>query len=283
MKKVILPLIFLLINNWLIAQDKNTRLIIRGDDMGFSHAGNEALIKVYKSGIETSIEVIVASPWFPEAVKMLQQNPGIDVGVHLALTSEWENVKWRPLTDCPSLKDSNGYFFPMVFPNKNYPNKSITENHWKLADIEKEFRAQIKMARKMIPRLSHISSHMGCTDLDKEVSALVKKLVIEYNLNIDLKEAGVKYAGYIGPHGTPAEKVKSFLNMLDSLQPGQAYLFVDHPALDGPEMRAIFHIGYEHVAEDRQGVTDLWTNPLVMEAIKKKKIQLISYADLKKK
>ena len=60
------------------AQQKATRLIIRGDDMGYTHSGNEALIKCYKEGIETSIEVIVASPWFPEAVKLLQQNPGVD-------------------------------------------------------------------------------------------------------------------------------------------------------------------------------------------------------------
>ncbi|MEO7766284.1 MAG: polysaccharide deacetylase family protein [Ferruginibacter sp.] len=274
--------LFLLVYNISPAQSKKARLIVRGDDMGFSHAGNEALIKVYKGGIETSIEVIVASPWFPEAVKLLEQNPGIDVGVHLALTSEWENVKWRPLTDCASLKDSNGYFFPMVYSNKNYPGKSISENHWKLEDIEKEFRAQIEMAKKKIPRLSHISSHMGCTDLDKEVSKLAKKLMIEYNIDIDLKDAGVQSIGYKGPKGTPEEKLKSFLNMLDVLQPGATYLFVDHPALDGAEMRAIFHTGYEDVAEDRQGVVDVWTNPQVIEAIKKKNIQLISYADLKK-
>ena len=70
--------------------------------------------------------------------------------------------------------------------------------------------------------------------------------------------------------------------MLDSLKAGETYLFVDHPALDGPEMRAVYHIGYENVASDRQGVTDLFTNPLVAKAIEQKKIKLISYADLKK-
>ena len=69
------------------AQEKYPRLIVRGDDMGFSHAGNEALMKCYKEGIERSIEVIVPSPWFPEAVKMLATEPGIDVGVHLALAT----------------------------------------------------------------------------------------------------------------------------------------------------------------------------------------------------
>ena len=282
MKKIFYNLLVLLVYITSHAQQKVTRLIVRGDDMGFTHAGNEALIKTYKNGIETSIEVIVASPWFPEAVKLLQQNLAVDVGIHLALTSEWENIKWRPLSDCASLKDSNGYFYPMVFPNKNYPGQSIKENHWKIEDVEKEFRAQIELAIKKIPRISHVSSHMGCSDLDKQVSVLVKKLVKEYNINIDLKELGVQSIGYKGPNITVDEKLKSFLNMLDSLKPGETYLFVDHPALDGPEMRAIHHIGYENVAADRQGVTDVWTNPMVREAVRKKNIQLISYADLKK-
>jgi hypothetical protein len=45
-------------------------------------------------------------------------------------------------------------------------------------------------------------------------------------------------------------------------------------------MRAIYHIGYENVAEDRQGVVDVWTSPVVIDAIKRKNIKLISYADL---
>ena len=131
------------------AQQNAIRLVVRGDDMGYTHSGNEALIKCYKEGFETSIEVLVASPWFPEAVKLIQQNPGVDVGLHLDLTSEWENIKWRPLTDCPSLKNANGYFFPMVYPNKNYPGQAILENKWKIEDVEKEFRAQIEMALKI--------------------------------------------------------------------------------------------------------------------------------------
>src|SRR6476660_8146431 len=78
-------------------QSNAPRLIVRGDDMGFSHSGNLVLIKSFKEGIERSIEVIVLSPWFPEAVKMLKENPGVDIGIHLALTSEWDLVKWRPL------------------------------------------------------------------------------------------------------------------------------------------------------------------------------------------
>ena len=262
------------------SQQKEIKLIIRGDDMGYSHSGNEALVKCYKDGIEKSIEVIVPSPWFPEAVKLLKENAGVDVGIHLAITSEWENIKWRPISDCQSLKDANGYFFPMIFPNKNYPGKSIKENDWKIEDIEKEFRAQIEMALKNIPRVSHISSHMGCTNISPEVQAMAKRLATEYHIDIDLQDHRVQSASYDGPHKTSAEKLESFTKMLDKLQPGNTYLFVDHPGLDNDELKAIFHIGYENVAEDRQGVTDLFTNKKLKSIIEKKHIVLISYKDL---
>jgi predicted glycoside hydrolase/deacetylase ChbG (UPF0249 family) len=281
--KFILFILSLFIVSSAFPQQKYPRLIVRGDDMGFSHAGNEALIKCYKEGIERSIEVIVPSPWFPEAVRMLANEPGVDVGVHLALTSEWENVKWRPLTYSPSITDSSGYFYPMIWPNKNYPQQALTEHQWKSEEIEKELRAQIELALKKIKNISHISAHMGCSDMNPEISALVKKLAQEYKIDIDLEGLGVKHASYDGPSATREQKQQRFIKMLESLKPGETYLFVDHPALDGPEMRAIYHIGYENVATDRQGVTDIFTSPEVMEVIQRKQIKLISYADLKKK
>jgi hypothetical protein len=283
MKKILQLIAFAGLLNSANVQQKPIRLIVRGDDMGYTHSGNLALIKAYKEGIETSIEVIVPSPWFPEAVKLLKENPGVDVGIHLAITSEWENIKWRPLTDCKSIKDSNGYFFPMVYPNKNYPGQSIKENKWTIADIEKEFRAQIEMALKNIPRISHISAHMGCTSISDEVAAMTKRLAKEYKIDIDPDDYAVKYMGYQGPAKTPQEKVTAFIAMLKSLEAGNTYWFLDHPGLDDDELKAVFHIGYEGVAADRQGVTDLFTNEKVKAVIKEKGIQLISFKDLLEK
>jgi predicted glycoside hydrolase/deacetylase ChbG (UPF0249 family) len=259
---------------------KGPRLIVRGDDMGYSHSGNEAIIKAYKEGIETSIEVIVPSPWFPEAVAMLKENPKVDVGIHLAITSEWDNVKWRPLTECPSLTDEDGYFYPMVWANKNYAGKAINDHPVNVAEIEKEFRAQIELALKKIPRISHISSHMGCTNVNDAVKQMTAKLAREYKIDIDPNASGVLPARYEGAHATAAEKIDSFIKMLANLEAGKTYMFVDHPGLDSPELRAIHHIGYEDVALDRQGVTDAWTSKEVKEAIKRYGIELISYAEI---
>ena len=157
---------------------KAQELVIRIDDMGALHSVNEASIDVYQNGIAQSVEVLAVGSWFPEAVKMLKENPGLDVGVHLALTSEWENVKWRPLTYCPTLVDENGYFFPMMGPNPAYPGQSVMENMQKfdINEIEKEFRAQIELALRNIPQITHISGHMYSTAFSPEVNALVKRL-----------------------------------------------------------------------------------------------------------
>ena len=263
-----------------LAQVKAPRLIVRVDDMGFAHSGNLAIEKTYKEGIATSVEIIVPSPWFPEAVKMLQAFPGIDVGIHIALTSEWDNVKYRPLTAAKSLVDDDGYFFPMIFPNKNYPGKALKENKFQIKDIEDEMRAQISLAMKKIPRISHISAHMGCYDISPEAKVIARKLAQEFKIDIDLQSHGVKYAGYNGPKNTAAEKVSAFIKMIESLKAGETYIFVDHPGLDDAELRAIHHIGYEDVAADRQGVTDLLTNPEVKAAVKKAGVHLISYAQV---
>jgi predicted glycoside hydrolase/deacetylase ChbG (UPF0249 family) len=82
MKRLFFLLFLYLLFNASFAQQA-PRLLVRGDDMGYTHSGNEALIICYQQGIEKCIEVLVPSHWFPEAVKLLKQNPGIDVGIHL--------------------------------------------------------------------------------------------------------------------------------------------------------------------------------------------------------
>jgi hypothetical protein len=94
-----------------------------------------------------------------------------------------------------------------------------------------------------------------------------------------VQERNVAYAPYDGPHGTPAEKVSSFIRMLNKLEKGKTYVFVDHPGLDNEELRAVSHIGYENVAVDRQGVTDLFTSEEVKKEIKRLGVQLVSYKD----
>lgn len=287
MMKKCLCLCWLLLAFWsnAIAQEITSpdeiRLLVRGDDIGFCHAANIGCIESYKFEILRSVELMVPTPWFLEAVQLLNDNPGLDVGIHLTLTSEWSNLKWRPLTSAKSIVDSNGYFFPMVWPNKNFPpGCSIQEARWEIKDIETELRAQIELALKHLPQVSHLSDHMAFTSLDRRLKQLVEKLAREYGLAVQIYDDSLKhFPGWNGAT-TLQQRIDYFAWNLERLEPG-TYIFVDHPGKDTPEMRAIFHKGYENVAEDRDWVTQVFTSSKILEVIKKKNIRLISYKDLK--
>lgn len=267
-------------------------LAVRMDDMGAFHSVNKAVVDIYTNGIAKSVEVMPIASWYPEAVKMLRHVSGLDVGVHLSITSEWENAKWRPLTNCPSLTDEQGYFLPMINPNRNYLGLAIKERGYDLQELEREFRAQIERVMTDIPQVSHISGHMGSIIFDEKVNDLINRLAKEYNLapmdKTRAAEHGYEFVSYAagaygmlrGKHKTLAEKEESFINMLKSLKPGQKYMFVEHPAYDDTEMETVYHIGYEDVAADRQGVTDMYKSERIKKAVEACNVKLVTVNDL---
>ncbi|MDZ7721275.1 MAG: polysaccharide deacetylase family protein [candidate division KSB1 bacterium] len=269
------------------ASDSLIYLIVRGDDIGSSHAANLGCIASYKEGIQKTVEIMVPCPWFLEAVEMLKTCPGLDVGVHLTLTSEWEHYKWGPLTCAPSLVDSNGYFYPR---QKNWSDQDATDAFWNagpdMTQVEQELRAQIVTAMRHIPQVSHVTGHMGIASpgVSQKMSDLVERLAREYGLYIDLEAHHVKRTGPYFPDEQTAgfasmSAEQRFIQMLRQLKSG-AYLYVEHPGMDVPEMQAIGHTGNDEVAKKRAEVTRVFTSDRVNAVIQELGIQLISYADL---
>jgi chitin disaccharide deacetylase len=279
MVKYTIFIVFFLLSKMLLAQNNEIQLLVRADDIGSFHAANVGCIESYQNGIARSVELMPVCAWFPEAVEMLNENPGYDVGIHLTLTSEWSNVKWRPLTQCPSLVDEDGYFFPMVWKNQNFPaGSSISESDWKLEEIEQELRAQIELSLKHLPHISHLSTHMGFTSLDPKIGELVDKLAQEYDLEVNT-EGLQRFPGW-GRDVPIDQRINKFCENLETLTPGK-YLFVEHPAKDTDEMKNVGHKGYENVGTDRDWITRVLTSEKVKQTIQQKGIKLISYKDLK--
>jgi hypothetical protein len=266
---VFILLMSLLANLNVPAQTSKIRLLVRSDDMASSHAANESCMKVYKHGISRSVEVMVPCAWFFEAAQMLKENPDIDVGVHLTLTSEWDGIKWGPITPSPSLADSDGNFLSSTgeWYKKNY----------KMSEVETELRKQIELAMREIPNVTHLSSHMGAPDCKPELKDLVKKLAKEYKLIYETE--GLSSLPDFGWDKalTQKEKEAAFVSMLKMLKPGNTYLFVEHPANKTEEMKAIGNKTMLTVARDRHWVTEIFTSELVMKTIKERKIELIDY------
>jgi len=259
-------------------------LLVRADDMGFSHAVNMACIDVFKQGICRSVELMAPGPWFPEAVRLLQANPTYDVGVHLTMTSEWDHLKWRPISGAKSIVTEDGYFHTRYRKRDDHPDEIVFEDcGWTPEDVEKEFRAQIELIRKHIPWVSHLSTHMGMLRDNPTFKGIVDRLTAEYDLAVVLAAAGFERFRGFGENSqalSAVEKVETLRQNLETLPPGR-WIFVDHPAYDHPETRAIHHLGYENVAVDRQGVVDAWTDRQVLEIITNRGIKLVSYGDVR--
>ena len=283
MKKIIIPAILLLVSVSLLAApqaDEAIYLIIRADDIGSSHAANLACIKSFREGIARSVEVMTPCSWFPEAVTMLRENPGYDVGVHLTLTSEWDNVKWGPLTDAPTLVDGNGYFFPKTrTPEGSTERSGFWDESVSLEEVEAEVRAQIELAVNNIPQVSHVSDHMGWSRVDPRIAEIVKRVAGEYGLDIDLAGLGVKGARWGSSNSDDtATRIEKLVAMLKGLEPG-LYMLIEHPGMNTPEMEGHGHEGYRNVHTHRDAVTMAFCSPEVKKAVADMGIKLVSYKE----
>ncbi|WP_439699031.1 polysaccharide deacetylase family protein [Mucilaginibacter sp. AW1-7] len=130
-------------------------IILHVDDAGMSHESNDGVETAIEKGVATSTSVMMPCPWVPEFVKYLDKHPNTDAGLHLTLTSEWDNYRWGPLAGksiVPGLTDKQGCLYPSVVAV--YFNASADE-------VDKEIRAQLDRALKMGFKPTHLDSHMG--------------------------------------------------------------------------------------------------------------------------
>lgn len=130
-------------------------IIMHVDDVGMSYDSNEGAIKAIRDGVATSLSVMMPCAWVPGFVHYLKQNPGLDAGLHLTLTSEWKEYRWGPLAGKPTVKglvDAEGAMWPSVAE----VIKNATPD-----EVETEIRAQLDRARTMGFEPTHMDSHMG--------------------------------------------------------------------------------------------------------------------------
>lgn len=262
MKKTIFALSLLALG---VVSASAQKLIVRMDDIGATHSENVAIIKCYQEGIGRSAEIMPVCPWFLEAARLCNDNPGLDVGVHVAFNSEWTNYKWRPITECPSLCDEDGYL-------------KATMSQPDLKEAEAELRAQIELAQKYVKNITHITDHMMWTFLPG-MNEMVERVAKEYGLFYQGGQGDSRYGleslGFIMGQKNREEVL---LNLIKKMQKGHTYWVIEHPAIDNEEMKNLYaRDPSENVGADRQDVTNAFCSPKIMQYIKENGIELISF------
>lgn len=131
-------------------------VVFRCDDFGSGHAANRGILAAVSAGIARNVSVMANGPALADGAKALSQVPNIDIGVHVCLNSEWDEVKWGPVLppeEVPSLVGADGWLTPS-------PNV-LHAMGFELEDIEKEVRAQILKIREVGLVPNYLDEHMG--------------------------------------------------------------------------------------------------------------------------
>lgn len=153
-------------------------LIMHVDDAGMSWDSNQGTIKSIEEGVANSMSVMMPCPWVPDMVNYIHENPEVDAGLHLTLTSEWKKYRWGPLMGkpaVPGLVDQQGALWRSV--PEVVKNASADE-------VEAEIRAQIERALTMGFQPTHLDSHMGTLFADTEFLKRYIKIGIEYQIPV---------------------------------------------------------------------------------------------------
>lgn len=129
--------------------------LIHADDVAMCHGATVAFVELSRRGAVTCGSVMVPCPGFSEMAAIAANDPSLDVGVHLTLTSEWDTYRWGPVSTTQKssgLIDGEGCFWRKL---------PLLAAHCVPEAAEIEMRAQIERALASGIDITHIDTHMG--------------------------------------------------------------------------------------------------------------------------
>ena len=235
-------------------------VIFHIDDVGFSHSSNVASFECLDFGVASCGSVIVPAPWFLETAAICRNNPQYDIGVHLALTCEYDQYRWRALSSVDpttGLLDEEGCLW-------RTSEEAVTNVSPDAAEME--MRTQIQVALDNGIDVTHIDTHMGTVVNPKFIQSYIA-LAYEFKLPLflpRLTEADLISLGmeeYVDAYlelfaqleegdlpiidhmvidtgGDQPDKTKHYCNLFSKIKPGLTH-FLFHSAIIGTELKAI--------------------------------------------
>lgn len=246
------------------------KLIINADDLGFSKGINYGIYDAYKNGIITSTTIMMNMSATEHAIELLN-GTGIGIGVHMNVTAG------KALLDHQYITDEDGFFSKELIENIN---DDI------LAEIEKEFTAQIEMALQKNIEISHLDSHhhvhMWCKELFEMSSSLAKHYGVAircdrgYEFMTEKLWSKIKSTQFFDASFFDKTAYIGFLvQILQGHKSSESLELMVHPGfLDG----TLIH--RDSYREMRMVEHSILTSAFIKELIKSEEIELINYHQL---
>jgi predicted glycoside hydrolase/deacetylase ChbG (UPF0249 family) len=220
-------------------------------------------------------------------VRFAQRHPEADLGIHLALNSEWTDYRWRPVSPAdavPTLLDDQGYL-PLLEDHVVAQAKPV--------EVERELRAQIERARAAGIRISHLDSHMATLFRSPALFEVYERLGASYGLPQLLERQGARNAPQLGVRadalldrvvsigpGVPRERwLAAYRDLLAPL-PAGVYQLIVHLGYDDEEMRGATWDHPDWGAAWRQNDLELVKSEAFRQFLREQGFVLIGWRDL---
>jgi chitin disaccharide deacetylase len=266
-------------------------LIIHADDLAIAHSEDSASFEALDKGEVTSASIIVPGPWLAEVADYAKTHPDADLGLHLALTSEWKTFRWGSVESkdkVPSLLDPAGTFWSLT---------ELVAKNAKPQEVEREYRAQIQRAMALGIRPTHLDTHMGSALATPEILAVYVKVAHEFHLPILapripgdplklsalLSEKDVLLDSVvIANPSVQADQWKEFyLDAIKNMKPGLTEIIV-HLGRDDAELKAVTVDHPDYGSAWRQRDFDVVSSPEFKKALQDNHVILVKWKDLQK-
>ena len=153
-------------------------MILHADDIGMCYEANyrgQGLSA--RPATSRSAALMVPCPWYNEIADWYKQNPDYDLGLHLAMNSEWKWYRWGPVgrsrDKCPAWSTRKASCGAASSRPHATPSPS---------EVENEIRAQVERAISKGTRPGHIDTHMGTLFVRIDFTKAYLKVAEEYRI-----------------------------------------------------------------------------------------------------
>ncbi|MFY0654538.1 MAG: polysaccharide deacetylase family protein [Cyclobacteriaceae bacterium] len=237
-------------------------IMLHADDIGMCEEANISARRYLLNSDIQSAAAMPPCPYFEDIIKWAAENPDIDMGLHLALTSEWKTHRWPsvlPVDEVPGLIDDEGMLWRKV--------EDVVRNS-NADEVSREVRAQIEKSLSLGYRPDHIDTHMGTLYAHPEFAKEYLKIAMEYNIPANAIElSNPKVADIYRKQGYPItddliksmdsytlpkldfftsapnaksydEKKQAFMELINALEPGITEI-IFHPSEDTENLKTI--------------------------------------------
>ena len=127
-------------------------LIVNADDFGWTSGVNRGIAEAHRNGIVTSASLIANGPAFDDGVSVAGTLPTMGVGVHLNLS---DGAPLSGARTVPSLVDGQG----RLSGGPEQLLLKLARRKLKLAEVEREWNAQIERVRAAGISPTHLDGH----------------------------------------------------------------------------------------------------------------------------